>query len=163
MFFEILNLEFKGRKMFFQLNLELSIIFCNICIMKPKIFKIEINKAKATIHSTGKLGFNIEAIEVMQLKNQGSYLLATDEEDENVMYLIPTDTADGVGKVAKAGDYYYLNVGDAFQKLGFKYKEYTIMFDIEKSEYEDKEIFILRKRKDIKRKEKSTSNEGGTV
>jgi len=132
--------------------------------MKPKIFKIEINKAKATIHNTGKLGFNIEAIEIMQLKNQGSYLLATDEEDANVMYLIPTDSSNGVGKVAKAGDYYYLNVGDAFEKLGFKYTEYTIMFDIEKSEYEGKEIFILKKRKEIKRKEKSvTTDEGGPV
>ena len=127
------------------------------------IFKIEINKAKATIHNSGKLGFNIEAIEVMQLSNQGSYLLATDEEDANVLYLIPSDVTEGVGKVAKAGDYYYLNVGDAFQKLGFKYKEYTIMFDIEKSEYEGKEIFILKKRREIKRKEKITTNEGGAV
>ncbi|SKB27105.1 hypothetical protein [Daejeonella lutea] len=131
--------------------------------MKPKIFKIEINKAKATIHNSGKLGFNIEAIEVMQLKSQGSYLLATDEERSDLLYLIPTDSADGVGKVAKAGDYYYLNVGDAFQKLGFKYTEYTIMFDIEKNEYDGKDIFILKKRKEIKRKEKSTTTEGGTV
>jgi hypothetical protein len=124
--------------------------------MKLSFLEIDINKAKpkATIHFSGKLGFNMEAIEFMKLENQDSYLIATNEEKEGVFYLLKSDKTSGVAKIAKAGAYYYLNVGDAFEKLGYDYKGNTIMFDISKDSYEGNDLYIFTKYREIKRKEK---------
>ncbi len=129
--------------------------------MKLKIIDIDINKPKpkATIHYSGKLGFNIEAIEFMGLQNQASFLVATDEEKEDVLYLLEENESKNTAKVAKAGNYYYLNVGDAFDTLNYDYKGHTIMFDITKDEYEGKAVFILKKRREIKRKQKDEKEE----
>ncbi|MCR8559285.1 hypothetical protein KXD93_16630 [Mucilaginibacter sp. BJC16-A38] len=125
--------------------------------MKLKFLEIDTNKSKpkATIHVTGKLGFNMEAIEFMKLENKSSYLLATDEEKSDVFYLLETDNDKKAAKVAKAGNYYYLNVADAFEVMKYDYKTFTIMFDITKDEYEGKDLYVFTKKREIKRKEKS--------
>jgi len=131
--------------------------------MKLKFLDIDVNKSKpkATIHFSGKLGFNMEAIEFMKLENKGSYLLATDEEKKDVFYLLETADSKGAATVAKAGAYYYLNVADAFDTLEFDYKNYTIMFDITKDTYEGKELYVFKKKREIKRKDKSDDNKEG--
>ena len=124
--------------------------------MKLKFLEIDVNKGKpkATIHYSGKLGFNMEANEFMKLENKRSYLLATDEDKKDVFYLLETDENKGAAKVAKAGAYYYLNVADAFDTLEYDYRNYTIMFDITKDEYEGKDLFVFNKKREIKRKDK---------
>jgi quinol monooxygenase YgiN len=125
-------------------------------MIKLKFVEIDLNKGKpkATIHQSGKLGFNMEAIEFMKLEGKKSYLLATDEEKQDVFYLVETNESKGAAKVAKAGAYYYLNVADAFDTIGFDYKNYTIMFDISKDTYEGNDLFIFKLKRKIVRKDK---------
>lgn len=108
-------------------------------------------KPKATIHSSGKLGFNIEAAKTMDLQNKNFFLLAQDEEDEKKIYLIENEDGKGAARVSKAGLYYYLNAGDAFDKLGFNYKGYTIIFDIAKDQYNNRDMYVLTVKREIKR------------
>ena len=125
--------------------------------MALKFLDIDVNKGKpkATIHYSGKLGFNMEAIAFMKLENKRSYLLGTDDEKKNVFFLLESGDNKNAAKVAKAGEYYYLNVGDAFETLGYDYKENTIMFEITKDTYEGKDLFVFTQRRTIKRKTKS--------
>ena len=126
--------------------------------MRPKRIVITINKAKATIQFSGRLGFNMDAIELMQMANRKSFFLAQDEENEEILYLMPQNDLEGDAKLAKAGSYYYLNVGDAFKNMGIKYKEYTVMYEVEKAEYEGSDIFVLNNKRSIKRKDKETDS-----
>lgn len=125
--------------------------------MKLSFIEIDINKPKpkATIHVTGKLGFNMEAIQFMKLDQQNAYLLATDEERRDVFYLVQTNKNEGVAKVAKAGAYYYLNVGDAFDKLRYDYKHFTLIFEISEDNYEGQKLYVFTKYREIPRREKS--------
>lgn len=108
-------------------------------------------KPKATIHMTGKLGFNIEASNLMGLANKDSFLIGKDKNDENKLYLLESDS-EGSVKAAKAGEYYYLNVGNVFDVMGFDYKKYTIMFDVSIDKYNDTDIYVLNKRVPKERK-----------
>jgi hypothetical protein len=120
--------------------------------MKLKILDIDSNatKPKATIHITGKLGFNMEASKMMDLSDDTYYQVAVDEETgtADVIYFIPA-TADtkGVVKVAKAGSYFYINLGTTFSKLDLKYEKFIISFDISKTQYEGDDLFVLKKRR----------------
>lgn len=102
-------------------------------------------KPKATIHMTGKLGFNIEASNLMGLPDKESFLIGKDKNDENKLYLLESDN-EGSVKLAKAGEYYYLNAGNVFELMGLDYKVYTIMFDVTIDKYNDKDIYVLNKR-----------------
>src|ERR1700761_4146361 len=99
-----------------------------------KFIEIDTNpiKPKATVHASGRLGFNLEAINFMQLQNKRNFRLAIADEDgtsvKNI-YLIEQDNSNGTAKVAKAGDYYYLNVGNLFEDLNIDYKAFTIIYD----------------------------------
>lgn len=101
----------------------------------------------------------MDAIELIDFKSRESFFFAEDEEDEDVLYLIPAEGDEGDVKISKASDYYYLNVGDAFKKLGFEYQKYTIMFEVEKTTHDGRDIFVLKNRRAIKRKDKDTNNE----
>lgn len=120
--------------------------------MKLKILDIDSNaaKPKATIHITGKLGFNMEASKMMDLSDETYYQVAIDEESEaaDTIYFIPA-TADikGSVKVAKAGSYFYMNLGATFNKLELNYEKHIISFDISKTKYEGEDLFVLKKRK----------------
>lgn len=124
--------------------------------MAIEIIKANFSRAKpkATIHLTGKLGFNMEANNLMGLKSERAFHFARDTEDEKKFYLIEGLKDDGAGKVAKAGEYYYLNLGDAFDTVGLNYKEETIIFDITKDTHDGKPMFVLHKRKSLPRNKK---------
>jgi hypothetical protein len=110
-------------------------------------------KPKATIHMTGKLGFNIEASTLMEIENKKSFLIGKDKNDVDRFYLFESEE-EGSGKIAKAGEYYYLNLGNAFDLLEMDYRRYTIMFDVSKSTYNEKDIYVLKKRVPKLRNEK---------
>ncbi|MET3115452.1 hypothetical protein AAKU52_003201 [Pedobacter sp. CG_S7] len=117
-------------------------------------------KPKATIHLTGKLGFNMEANNLMVLEAEQAFLFAKDTEDKNKYYLIPGTAENGAGKIAKAGAYYYLNLGDAFDTVGLDYVKEIISFDIKKDTHDGNTIYVLGKRKPTIRTEKTTKEEG---
>lgn len=102
-------------------------------------------KPKATIHMTGKLGFNTEASNLMDLSNKGSFLIGKDKNNEDKLYLLESDS-EGSVKIAKAGEYYYLNAGNVFELMELDYRLFTIMFDVSLDKYNDKDIYVLNKR-----------------
>ncbi|MCX2575069.1 hypothetical protein [Pedobacter sandarakinus] len=111
-------------------------------------------KPKATVHASGRLGFNIDAINFMDLANKNNFRVAvTGEEGEELknIYLIDDGEYKSSAKVAKSGEYYYLNVGNLFDDLGIDFKNFTVIFDIKKDYYENKEMYVLKMRR-LKRK-----------
>lgn len=130
--------------------------------MAIEIIKATFGKAKpkATIHLTGKLGFNMEANNLMGLEVEQAFLFARDTEDKNKYYLLPGKEEEGAGKIAKAGAYYYLNLGDAFDTVGLDYIKEIISFDMKKDTHDGNTIYVLNKRKPTIRTEK-TNKEGG--
>lgn len=116
-------------------------------------------KPKATVHASGRLGFNIEAINFMELAKRKFFRVAIGDEDGvsvSNIYLIEQDDATGAAKIAKAGEYYYLNVGSLFEELEEDYKNYTVIYDVKKQLYDGKDMFVLKKRKPIKKKGRKT-------
>jgi len=112
--------------------------------MKLKFIDVDLNpkKPRATIHLSGKLGFNKDAAELMNLSKKSFMQMAKDEDTDNV-YLFPVDFPEKTARVAKAGSYYYLNVGNAFELLDFDYKKYSITFAIAADTYNNQELFKL--------------------
>jgi hypothetical protein len=122
-----------------------------------KFIEIDINPArpKATIHASGRLGFNIEAISFMDLNKKKFFKVAVEDQDGvsvNNIYLIEQESPNGAAKIAKAGDYYYLNAGMLFDDLEEDYKNFTIIYDIKKELFDGKDMFVLKKRKPIKKR-----------
>jgi len=121
-----------------------------------KFIEIDTNpiKPKATVHASGRLGFNIEAINFMDLASKKNFKVAVSEDggqDIKNLYLIEDKEAIGAAKVSKAGEYYYLNVGTLFEDLGIDYHNFTIIFDVKKELYEDNDMFVLKMRKPKKK------------
>nr|MDQ3395768.1 hypothetical protein [Bacteroidota bacterium] len=83
--------------------------------MELKFIDIEAspNRAKASIHKSGKIGFNKEAAKIMEIERRKYFKLAvnTDKDFIDTLYLVDTKDEINSIKIAKAGDYYYLNLG----------------------------------------------------
>ena len=130
--------------------------------MKLKFISAKNNaaKAKATIHKTGKLGFSIEAISFLNLREGLFIRFAQNEEDENDLnlyaQLINEDSEESF-KIIKAGQYFYVNTKVMFDNLGEKYVDKKIIYDIVKIEIEGEEILKLIRR-EIKKKKKEVSD-----
>lgn len=104
---------------------------------------------KATIHKTGKLGFSSGAEDFMKINEETYFKIGfnnNNDSDESI-YIINSDTGSGAFKVSKAGDYYYVNLKNVFDKRGIDYKNKSFIYDIKKENSEDTEFFILTKRK----------------
>lgn len=130
--------------------------------MKLKFFKAEEieNNAKATVHSTGKLGFSGDAIDFLNLKSGSSIQIGKNEEDENDQNLyavVHSDMQEGAFKISKAGDYYYVNTKNLFDTLDIDYKKTKIIYDLVKSQYEGLAIIKMVKREIKKKKKEETT------
>ena len=127
-----------------------------------KFIEIDTNpiKPKATIHASGRLGFNLEAINFMELDKKKYFKVAIQDENGvgvNNIYLIEQGNSTGAAKVAKAGDYYYLNVGTLFDDIEEDYKNFTVIYDIKMELYNGRDMFVLKKRKLIKKRGKQNN------
>jgi hypothetical protein len=124
--------------------------------MKLKFFNandIE-HHAKATVHTSGKLGFSKDAIDFLQLTENKSIQLASNEADEtdlNLYAVIHDSIQEGAFKISKAGDYFYVNTKNLFDTIGIDYKKTKVIYDLVKSEYEGQPI-IKMLRREIKKK-----------
>lgn len=113
--------------------------------------------SKATIHSSGKLGFSSDAIDMLGITQEKTIQFAQNEDDENdrnLYAIIYEEKQEGAFKISKAGDYFYVNTKNLFDSLEIDYKNIRIIYDIVKSNYEGKPIIKLIRR-DIKKKEKN--------
>lgn len=127
--------------------------------MDLEFIDIDINyvKPKATIHMSGRLGFNTEAIKVMNLKEKKFFKVALSKSEgigNGNIYLIDDENFEGTAKISKAGDYYYLNVGGLFDKIGVDYKTYSVIYDLVKEQYGTRDMFVLKQRKPKLRRDK---------
>ena len=103
---------------------------------------------KATIHKSGKLGFSSGAEDFMGIKENVFFKIGFNESgEEGNIYMVPVDSEEGAFKVSKAGQYYYINLKNVFDKKGIDYKNKSYIYDIRKEKSEDVTYFILTKRK----------------
>lgn len=126
-----------------------------ITIIKTRDFNV---KLKATIHSSGRLGFTADTAIALSLSSFSFAKFARDDEDDQALYLIITAKEDEDSfKVTKSGSYYYLPTTLMFESFGYDYKKYNIMFDlIRKSNLDELlggQVYKLNKRI-VARKEK---------
>ncbi|MHA8100725.1 hypothetical protein PQG46_02700 [Aquirufa nivalisilvae] len=114
-------------------------------------------KMKATVHSSGKLGFSIEANRILNLKDIKSVEIGTNEEDTmdfNLYMILHYEVKPGAFKLIKVGNYFNLNTKGLFDSLKVDYKNLTVIYDIVKTVYQGQEILQLIRR-DIKKKNKA--------
>ena len=115
-------------------------------------------KARCAIHKTGRLGFSGEAIKLMRLDENAYVKIAINqrnENDTNLYLVVQKYHEDGIFKVVKAGEYYYLYTRNLFDKLKLDYENYKIMYDIREIDYKGTKVFQLERRmKERKIKEK---------
>jgi hypothetical protein len=129
--------------------------------MKLKFIKAqEIDKnVKATVHSSGKLGFSSEAAKKLDLTSNKGILLAINEEenDENLYAkFIPEQNEDSFN-IVKAGAYFYVNTKAFLENYGIDYKKNRLIYDIIEFNYEGEKMFKFLKR-EIKKKSKTENN-----
>ena len=88
-------------------------------------------KMKVTIQATGKLGFTTETASALGLTNDTYIKIAGDDEAKDVLYMIvcPDKDEDGF-KTHSSSGYYYLQTTMLFNDLHIDYKNFTVMFDL---------------------------------
>ena len=128
-----------------------------IRIIKTRDFNV---KLKATIPSSGRLGFTSDTAVALSLSSASFAKFANDDEDDKALYLIISSSEDEDSfKVTKSGAYYYLPTSLMFDAFGYDYKRYNIMFDLvrisELDELLGGNVYKLNKRV-LMRKEKKT-------
>lgn len=103
---------------------------------------------KATIHKTGKLGFSAAAQAFLGLNDKSYFKVGFSEDplDSNI-YLVPSNEKEKAFKAAKAGDYYYINLKNVFDKRGLPYQDETMIYHIKKQETSGVQYYILNRRK----------------
>lgn len=115
-------------------------------------------KLKATIQSSGKLGFTDDTAKELNLSEDTYIRIGADQNDKSLMYLVVVAQSDMAFKVCKAGEYYYLPTTRLFLALGFDFqaKNKTIMFDLTRAEELDEElqgvVYKMNKREIEKRR-----------
>lgn len=126
--------------------------------MKLKFIKAqEIDRnVKATIHTSGKLGFSSEAAKKLKLsESTKSIMIAVNEDDksdENLYIMTLTEQNDDAFNTIKAGDYFYVNTKAFFDNYNVDYRNSKIIYDIVEFDYEGSKMFKFIKREVKKKK-----------
>ena len=109
---------------------------------------------KATLQSSGKIGFTHDTAEVLKLES-GKLIQFGRDEEKNEMYMILTHgTPEDAFAVAKAGEYFYLPTTLMFDALGYEYKIKTYFFDLVRKKELDAdlngEVYYMKERSKTK-------------
>jgi hypothetical protein len=128
--------------------------------MKLKFIKAEDTEhnAKATVHTSGKLGFSKDAIDFLGIKEGKSIQFAQNEDDSadlNLYAVVNSGMQEGAFRISKAGEYFYVNTKNLFDALGVDYKSKKFIYDLVKEQYEGMQI-IKMLRREIKKRSKGT-------
>ena len=106
-------------------------------------------RLKATIQRSGKLGFTDATAKRLGFGEGCAVQFAEDDEEQGVYYLINkvSPESENAYKVCKAGDYFYVNARGLFDRLGFDYEKYNIIFDLKRDQsYPDMEVWKMKQR-----------------
>ena len=122
----------------------------------------------ASIHLTGKLGFNMDASKFMKLESRPSFVVATRTNDSKATQIFLIETEDDLGNdispvtVSKAGEYYYLNIRNMLDQLGLDYEGRISVYKIAKSEedYKGHPLYVLSRVRNKPRARLSKVREG---
>ena len=112
--------------------------------------------AKATVHTSGKLGFSKDAIEYLGINEGNTIQFAQNTEDvndKNLYAKVYSSIQEGAFRINKAGEYFYVNTKNMLDTLGVDYKNTKIIYDLVKGEYEGEQI-VKMLRREIKKKKK---------
>lgn len=106
-------------------------------------------RPKASIHKSGKLGFNSDAAEFLDLESGMEFQLAVpqDSSPEDCLLLVPSSEEypeRSKVSVAKAGDYYYIHLRNYFDMAGVPYEETKYRYEIESTNREGVDLYVLR-------------------
>lgn len=95
-------------------------------ILSAKKFQV---KLKATIQSSGRLGFTEETAKVLHLESGTPMKFARDNE-QDALYLARLQEKDEDSfEVKKSGEYFYLDTRSLFNTLGIDYRANSVIFD----------------------------------
>ncbi|MGM9815438.1 MAG: hypothetical protein ACI304_00055 [Lepagella sp.] len=119
-----------------------------ITIIKTSEYNV---KLKATIHSSGRLGFTADTADKLNLSGEVYVKFAKDDDLENELFMVLVQNEDEDSfKVVKSGKYYYLPTTAMFQSFGYDFKKYNIIFDLVRmSDYDNfvnGKVYKLNKR-----------------
>jgi hypothetical protein len=104
---------------------------------------------KATIHSSGKIGFTKNAADKLNLGESKSARIAVNDEDSkdtNLYVVISDDGVEGAFKIAKAGEYFYINTKALFDSMEMDYTKYNYVYDIVKMNIEGQGVWKFKRR-----------------
>ncbi len=104
--------------------------------MKILSAKLYYNKLKATIQSTGRLGFTEDTTRALRLDENTSVKFLQDDskgedsESELYMVILHNTQEEDAFPVKKSGAYFYVPTAILFSELNFEYKTKTYIFDL---------------------------------
>lgn len=104
---------------------------------------------KATIHISGRLGFNSNAQKKISIDNTKFIKIGAgdDYEKDKFLYFIITNEEDEeTFSIAKAGEYYYANTKGLFDSLGIDYENQKVIYDITEVIFENEKYYKLKPR-----------------
>lgn len=103
--------------------------------------KVYTVRLKATIQSSGRLGFTSDTIEQLKLTPECSIILAQDSDNKKVLYMaVLRERRDDAFPVLSAGKYVYLNTRQLFDTIKIDYVNLVNFFDITRFEEADEEM-----------------------
>lgn len=86
---------------------------------------------KATIQSTGKLGFSGPTATALELVAGGYIRFAQDDDPDETLYLAVMEGVDNDGfKLMQSGGYYNVTTRSLFDALGVEYRMQTVIYDL---------------------------------
>lgn len=123
----------------------------NMDLKEIKFFKKEedLGIAKATVHNTGKLGFNSIAAKLIGFEKSKFFQIGR-KDGEDVLYMIPVDqNSEFAFSVLRVGTSWTVKVKRILMELGIDYtgSEGFIIFDIDEMIADGKKYYMLTMRK----------------
>lgn len=124
--------------------------------------------AKATVQRTGKLGFSMEAAELLGLKEckreteSGNKRIVLQEIGNHDWLAVIVNGGDERGfKIQKGGDYYYLNMRQYFKALGIDYLNNRVIYDITATSeaYEGNTVYLFKFRQHPNRRKEDEAKD----
>lgn len=125
--------------------------------------------AKATVQRTGKLGFSMEASEMLGLRenaseidSDGKRMILQELDDHDLLAVVVDETNERGFRIQRGGDYYYLNMRQYFKASGIDYQNNRVIYDITATSeaYEGKPVYLFKFRQHpCKRKEEMATDE----
>ena len=131
----------------------------NIKILSAKQFA---TKLKATIQSTGRLGFTAETATALDLES-GKFARFAKDEDNGALYLIiNSERSDDAFDIKVSSNYYYVPTKVMFDTLGYNYENGNIMFDLVRQPSLDEDlqgqVYYMKQRLIKTKKDKNDDN-----